>query len=1394
MTDYSKLNFTAGQKPILPSKVVPKIPVKGKQSVVSPWTSAMTSFNISQPGIGNQVAKNLTPKQKLDIAKGTEEWMKEAPVQAGFMQGFSLNNPLNTLSKKVDAPIAEPVDNNWYTAGKVGGTIAQFAIPYSGAAKGVGTLTKAALPNLGKFGSKVAQSVATDIAVGLPLNINYAYGKEGLKGEEALKNIAFNTGLDLIAGGVLETLGVVLKSGKKVASKVEFDKLPIKEKEEVLDAIPKTDAQPKFVPTTKSSFEGELAKRIADVPTGAWNKMTKAATVTAKEIESELDKITKMSNVEWLEYARANNLGKQADGVIPEVPSDVAQTTLQGSNLTADGVSQDLGTTVPNAETIVQTSDLPTSDFTLPMAEKPTIAERLEEMQPKMGFVPDEMQPFDLTDTGSKVKSLGYNISEAFLNKQEFLESNVAKRQAKLGEVITQKETTQAVRNVGGKVNFMLDDGFVTKGGDVIPELSYVNLYNNTFKKYGKPLNDYMLHKHNMSRMSLKAKALENVNQFELAHPELAGLDDMVLKELKATSEEARIIVNEYQDLIKTYKTTKNKPVLKSSYEQSAKVVADMEKKNPELKSAADNIQKYWDKVMNEYSVGSFLSPNEYANLREMYPDYVPTYRVVDTLLDKFGAVLGVNGSRARKSANVPNPIKEATGSIDEVIKLADQYPMLISKYVRASRKNDAILNLYDSVAKNPEAFIDEAKVAGATKSDLNGETIDELVDSFDEIGIQEVKKGIFVLNGYRNGEKLSVQVNGRIFKEYKDLLDIHDDKDMLVNAVNGFTRAGHKLTDPFKSLVTGHNPLFATRNVTRDVPTRIIQSIENNPIELGKGLVESIDKIRTNHPDYQKFRATGAHMSGFYDVEKGFEKSFSQRNNLNDVIRNPLQKIWTKFGDFNETTEQVNRFAEYLHAIKKYGDTPEGRLKAMSDAAEVTTNFSRTGYATQVLNAWVPYLNAGVQGIRKSGSTLFERPISSTIKGLAVITVPAMIFDQINKDNPYYQQLDNRTKDTYFLIPEMGSAEEDGFPQKFIKIPKAREYGVLFANIFERARRAIDGEADPFKDLPNAVKTNFLPPTQDILKPVREALLRGDEGKDFAGRPIVPFALRGIEPYAQYDERTSLISKNLGEATKGFPASMQISPKKADYLINNYGSWIGQMLLGAASQNSGDLDRVTTAIGIPTKKSFEADSLFSNQNVTDFYELLDKANSQAATSNLVLGTPSAEKTIWEEKASAMGSIADAMTQITKAKNQLLVDKNLTPTESKEKIRILQAEYVKLAKKGAEIGRVEITPTTKIGTIEALSTQAKADKNNNYKVLSDFGTISMDSLVTTPQQLEKFNYAKKAGMTDSEILQGFAALKGLTKKAEKYQAIMSLNMSAEKKDKLAMTLVMNYME
>ena len=205
------------------------------------------------------------------------------------------------------------------------------------------------------------------------------------------------------------------------------------------------------------------------------------------------------------------------------------------------------------------------------------------------------------------------------------------------------------------------------------------------------------------------------------------------------------------------------------------------------------------------------------------------------------------------------------------------------------------------------------------------------------------------------------------------------------------------------------------------------------------------------NSAEWQTFQALGGKNSGFYHNEKGFRESAKTAEHRG--VRRALDVAGTPFEMVSENTEALWRFHEYRTAVRKYGDTPEGRAKAMQAAADVTTNFSRSAPMAKAAENYCAYLNASLQGLDKMARQIKGHPFLTTRRAAEIIALPTILLYMLNKDDEDYQHLNDRTKDNYYCIPTGKGT--------FIKIPKSREYGVAMGALLERFMRLRDGE-DP--------------------------------------------------------------------------------------------------------------------------------------------------------------------------------------------------------------------------------------------------------------------------------------------------------------------------------------------
>lgn len=732
-------------------------------------------------------------------------------------------------------------------------------------------------------------------------------------------------------------------------------------------------------------------------------------------------------------------------------------------------------------------------------------------------------------------------------------------------------------RNAEGTVDYIKNGALVDRSGQVIGE-SWRSIAKDIPEDLLSNFNDYLLHKHNIAR----------------------------------------------------YKQGKGLFGKSVTDELSARKVAAYEAKHPVFIGLSKRINDFIDKAQRAWGIDSGLVEQSlYDNvLKGMYPDYVPGFRQT---------IEGVKGNMFNKLGPA-KIIKSAVGGDDKIIPPTESIPMLLEKLVKNARKNEAYQALLKQVRKNPNKMRGIAEVvdpdAELMASVINKRAdygIESVLEKFEGGMIEDARKGRFLIV-MEGGQPKTLKINDPDY--WKALKEIASPRQ-----AGAIEKTGRKLTQPFKNVVTGYNPVFAVRNISRDIPTAVINSIENNPAVFGKNAKEALQEMMSNSKNFQEFTALGGARGNFF------------ANTTGPTKYNPLQKV----GDFNNLTETLPRFTEYLNTIKKGGGSYESKLEGIYNAAEVTVNFSRRGDVTKAIDAWVPYLNPAVQGLDKFGRQLINRPLATAAKGLATVTAPTtaiyMLNQAVNKEA--YDQLDNRTKDNYYVIPT-----GEG---KFIKVAKSRETGVLFGSLFERLYRLAQGEEESFKGFPNTVKTNFAPqnPFEDnIYSPIND--LR--RNKDFANRTIVPQSLQRLSPRYQYDERTSEIGKAIGD-------KFNLSPKQVDFLIKSYLGIIGTIALPATTKTANLKDTLS--------RQFIADPLYSNEVMDKFYERkeeVDRSFADQKVTGIRPPFPPAERTLYN-------TTADKFADTRKKINKILADPNKTDEQKKAETERLQGMMIQDAKK-----------------------------------------------------------------------------------------------------------------
>ena len=666
-------------------------------------------------------------------------------------------------------------------------------------------------------------------------------------------------------------------------------------------------------------------------------------------------------------------------------------------------------------------------------------------------------------------------------------------------------------------------------------------------EQYAKDFNTYLYHMHNIDRMSFEATARAEINTLLSSDAELAK----IVKQKNLTEDERASLLRKTENGRKylALLDNKNKPVFGKTVtaEDSQKAVDEMEAEHPEFKKIfAPKVWAY-NKNLIQYRVDAGLITKELADtLLKRYPHYVPTYRT-----DKNMSSSGI--SKTKKGLKVKETVKTAKGSnLDlEDISLAMSYQTM--DVVRAAAMNNLATELHDLA----EAKGDYSNIA----LQENPVKLEEDMDFLNDRNAGEV---LF----YKDGMRYKMAVSQPIAEGFDAFFPASYSNDALANLLA-------KGNTTFKGLVTKWNPLFGTRNFFRDAQEALFYT----KYGMGKFTIargRAWKQIATKGEMYQRFLAAGGLEAGYFARETGI---YDKRGKVKKGIAKTAEKLQI----LNEAVETVPRLAEFMLAVES-GKTD---AQALLDSADVTTNFSRGGKWSKMLNRTImPFLNPSIQGWSKLWRTAFGKKTAKQfahliVKSIAVGMAVGMFNEILNGDDEDYQKLNMRDKENYYII-RIG----DG---KFFKLPKGRVVAAL-GSVVTRTNAAMNGDEHAFEGWGESV-LGMVTPAEQFTRTIFSPITDAKTNTTWYGSKIESESMQNYAVKDRYDEATSSIAIWIGQ-------KLNYSPKKVHYIIDQYTGVIGDVLLPFTSEKA-ERGMFTNA--------FSIDSVSSNRIPTDFYNMKDE-------------------------------------------------------------------------------------------------------------------------------------------------------------------------------------------
>ena len=910
----------------------------------------------------------------------------------------------------------------------------------------------------------------------------------------------------------------------------------------------------------------------------------------------------------------------------------------------------------------------------------------------------------------------------------------------------------------------------------------------------------YLFNLHNIDRMSLSQnkeramlEARAALREFDTDHPEIRTDTEAQLRRLAEDPDpDTAALARQRMQLLRAVDRAdaiKDKPVF------GVDVTADVSRgrvrralqAHPEFEGYRQQVRRYIDNLM-QYRVDSGLMTQENADfLKEFYPNYVPTMRVTDG---------NAGAGRDRNAVRVGRTVGRAQGGAEQLVPLHEALGKQTMKVVREGSKNrfgQRMLDDYMSAGDSPAVhrYIKEAQ-------EFDGSDFDP--DTLNDVSSQPLAKDK-TFTVFRDGKLWELTVDDTLFDALKALSPDAVESNTLTKVI----RASNNL---FKSLVTGYNPTFLVRNTVRDLQTAGLYTRDGKAFL--RNYPRALAQIKNNGEYWQMYKALGGSYSLVFDYATGTAKEPTSK----------AGKLMARLESLNMATEQAPRLAEFMSVLEKGGVNSETLADALYAAADVTVNFGRAGTLGKVLNAnYVPFLNPGIQGfdkmIRRVTETKGGREWAKLIGRAAVLGIaPTLINSLLYHDDEEWDDLRDSDKDTNYMFKL-----KDGI---WLKIPKGRELSLLGITA-DRVSDAVQGRDVDLIATLNTMGNQVAPAnplTSNIASAlVDSALLDPDSpGRTWYGGDIENQRLQSYAPGQRYDSSTDVFSKAVGGA-------LGISPKKLNYVLDQYTGVVGDFLLPILTPQA---ERGMFA------KAFTTDAVTSNRVSGDFF---DEADELTYAKNGGDETAAVVSRFWSKQQSAC---SDLWKEIREVESSDLSDK-----EKRQKTRELKAVVTGIQKNALAVEESYRTAAEKylqqgmeakdayraankecFGAEYALQTynkdvyeRAKSAKANGVSYddfyTYYFGTKDIKSTAEKSAATQKFEWLQSSGLdltaqaeiyfadmasdttleqltelesddviTPEQFYQYKVATGGLTKKAEKLGAINMLELDDYQKDAL----------
>ena len=582
---------------------------------------------------------------------------------------------------------------------------------------------------------------------------------------------------------------------------------------------------------------------------------------------------------------------------------------------------------------------------------------------------------------------------------------------------------------------------------------------------------------------------------------------------------------------------------------------------NKEIEDIASDIYKI-NKDRLRLIVSEGLEPKDFIKLEEMYDNYVPLKREMDTN--------GFSGGTGKGFDIKGKETKRAKGSHRKVESPTAHSIMAMQETIIRAEKNKVGQAFLEFTNQFPD---DKLYTVSSLK----------YTPRFDKNGAVQMMEPQYSLKD----NFMHVKVDGKIKQ-----IEIHDKaladafKNLNATEMNGILQVAHKGVRLLAGLNTQWNPEFVVSNFERDLQTAMInlpnaakpnraKFLADVPLaikgiyraERGKKLTSEWQKL------FNEMKAEGGTTGWMdqYDLPKMAEE-------LNYNIEKLQGKHLTKeaFKSTLKYIDNVNTSVENgvrLVAYKQAKNAGLSNAKAASIAKNLTVNFNRKGEWGTFMNTAYMFYNASIQGSIRMVQALKTSNTAKMLAGGIMGSAVGLNYYNESVNKEAYDLLPDFEKDTNYIF-----MRDDGTYSK-IKVP----YGYnIFKVMGDLTAEVANGKIEK-KEIPGrmlgAMVNAFSPIgsaptfTQAITPTLAKPIVEIETNKNFFGGNIspepTPFQPDNISDAHKYYKNVNPAAKYaaqaLNEATGGskhLKGYIDISPETIEHITEFVAGGLGKTVM----------------------------------------------------------------------------------------------------------------------------------------------------------------------------------------------------------------------------------------